>query len=791
MPKIIDNNCLTKYLSITARPVKKRNLANFKKNLFLFCVYYMILLTFLLSIINIQRPRIIYIDTPNKTTDKIPLTNFKVDVEISSTTAQANYTLTYLNTDNDTLVEAKLKFPFDTDVSVSDVSLTYKNRTLIGQIMKSDNAKIVYNNEKQDKNVAMLVQRVGDYISIDLAGIEPNETFSAKITTFSILNLKFEYKKEYFFTRYAFPTSMVPRYSSVNSKGHEKPFLSSKVNYSFDFQLKTSTGQISSESALNLQSNSSGKVEWNDKSLSYSGEVPDDVVIDIITTAPNSKGTITIENFENTSVTEVLLSNNLFSSFRKSGEERSKSYVFLVDRSGSMFDEPIQKVRSALQLFLHSLPSNSKFEIVGFGSTFEPLFNRSVEYNDETLKTAIEYAKTVSADFGGTEMLKPLTHILPQMPDHLIFLTDGAVEDVDEVKSYCSRFSTRISTIAIGNYASADLLKTISRQSGGTYELVTENSQIEGAVIRSLAAIQSGLSINSIKSNCGVLYQSFPIFLLPETVNPIRFFNANGQINKEKVVIELNIQDISSGNEFSFVIDTSNKSNEIVVNEIEGKKLHCTALLRAINENVIDSSEEFNQSMRLSLMTKQTSFILVDERSQDDRNKYEQISVEIPVKNQMLHFSHTASMKGYSVLTNLRHLPAAETPSANDIGFSWGDYRHLSLKYDDDEVEEKIEKKPVDKCQEISDLQKANGNWNLTEILKVLDIKLSEKDEKELIGNDEKEQLLAGLLAVRYLENNCGDLYKLVIKKGSQFITKEYSKDMIESSKNLIKNYQK
>ena len=652
MPKIIDNNCLTKYLSITARPVKKRNLANFKKNLFLFCVYYMILLTFLLSIINIQRPRIIYIDTPNKTTDKIPLTNFKVDVEISSTTAQANYTLTYLNTDNDTLVEAKLKFPFDTDVSVSDVSLTYKNRTLIGQIMKSDNAKIVYNNEKQDKNVAMLVQRVGDYISIDLAGIEPNETFSAKITTFSILNLKFEYKKEYFFTRYAFPTSMVPRYSSVNSKGHEKPFLSSKVNYSFDFQLKTSTGQISSESALNLQSNSSGKVEWNDKSLSYSGEVPDDVVIDIITTAPNSKGTITIENFENTSVTEVLLSNNLFSSFRKSGEERS-------------------------------------------------------------------------------------------------------------------------------------------RQSGGTYELVTENSQIEGAVIRSLAAIQSGLSINSIKSNCGVLYQSFPIFLLPETVNPIRFFNANGQINKEKVVIELNIQDISSGNEFSFVIDTSNKSNEIVVNEIEGKKLHCTALLRAINENVIDSSEEFNQSMRLSLMTKQTSFILVDERSQDDRNKYEQISVEIPVKNQMLHFSHTASMKGYSVLTNLRHLPAAETPSANDIGFSWGDYRHLSLKYDDDEVEEKIEKKPVDKCQEISDLQKANGNWNLTEILKVLDIKLSEKDEKELIGNDEKEQLLAGLLAVRYLENNCGDLYKLVIKKGSQFITKEYSKDMIESSKNLIKNYQK
>lgn len=279
-----------------------------------------------------------------------------------------------------------------------------------------------------------------------------------------------------------------------------------------------------------------------------------------------------------------------------------------------MRGEPIINAKSALELFLHSLPYDSYFEIVGFGYKYSPLFHTLVEYNDTTLEMAIKHVHSIEADMKGTEMLQPLKYILEQKPDHLILLTDGAVSNVDELKSYCSQFTTQISTIAIGNYAAKDLLQTISLRSMGTYESVDYVGQIEGAVIRSLSAMENGVLITSIKSNCGILYQTFPVLLLPDTISVFRFFNQNSY-SQENVSIDLIVQDLSCQKEFSFTINQDNA----IVKRIEGKKLHCTTLLRAINENIIDGDEAFNESIRLGLLTEQTSFILVDKRSASDK----------------------------------------------------------------------------------------------------------------------------------------------------------------------------
>lgn len=764
----------------------------------------MIILFFLLSIIEVQRPRIVHIETPDQKYDKIPLTDFKVDVEVSGTAAQANYTLKYENIDNITLVEGKLKFPFDVDVAVSDVLLEYKNKTIVGQIMKKSDAKIVYDNEKRDKNVAMLVQRVDDFISIDLAGIEPNETFIAKISTYAVLDLKFEHKKENFFTRYTFPTSMVPRYLPLQSdKNYENPLLSTNVSYSFEFNLKTSSGKISEDSVSNLKVKSKGKIEWNDTTFSYSGDVPDDVVIDIITSAPNSHVEMTIEHFENSTVTEISLPGEVLSDLRKNDYRDEKtdvkeSYVFLIDRSGSMYGEPIQKAKSALELFLHSMPSNSLFEIVGFGSRYSPLFNRLVEYNDSTLEEATKYVHSIDADMGGTEMLEPLKYILQQQPDHLIFLTDGAVFNVESVKSFCSRFSTQISTIAIGNYASKDLLKTISAQSSGTYEDVYDMNQIEGAVIRSLSAMKNGFLITSIKSNCGVIYQTFPVLLLQETVVPIRFFNENGNL-KEKVVVELQIKDFLTKKNHTFTID----QQHAIVNEIEGKKLHCITLLKAINENVINDNEAFNQSLKLGLMTKQTSFILVDKRSLSEKEKYRLESVEIPVKMQNdifvtspLQFTRRASFA--SLNSKLQSTPErAAYKQHKSFNFhkvqtmNIQDEELLMSDIENDVVENGNNNNINDKCSRISSLQKADGKWILSDVLIALNIKLNKSDEMEWLKNKKEncEALLAGLFAIEHLNKNCGDLYKLVVEKGNSFINSNFSKQMIESALKIVKKY--
>ena len=96
----------------------------------------------------------------------------------------------------------------------------------------------------------------------------------------------------------------------------------------------------------------------------------------------------------------------------------------------------IELARDALILFIQSLPANSKFNVCSYGSTFDFMFKRrSVDYDDETIKFAIEEIQDFKADYGGTKIFEPLAEIFSQsMPDdctnsHIFLMTDGAIWD--------------------------------------------------------------------------------------------------------------------------------------------------------------------------------------------------------------------------------------------------------------------------------------------------------------------------------------------------------------------------
>ncbi len=109
---------------------------------------------------------------------------------------------------------------------------------------------------------------------------------------------------------------------------------------------------------------------------------------------------LTLDNAENLSKKEKEIE---YSMSTIKGE-----YIFFLDRSGSMDGSRIETAKEALVIFLKSLPENSYFNIVSFGSTYSIMFNASKKYQKSTLNEALKNIEQMKADMGGTEILKAL-----------------------------------------------------------------------------------------------------------------------------------------------------------------------------------------------------------------------------------------------------------------------------------------------------------------------------------------------------------------------------------------------
>jgi hypothetical protein len=121
-------------------------------------------------------------------------------------------------------------------------------------------------------------------------------------------------------------------------------------------------------------------------------------------------------SFKRPLASECLASGNFFAATAfvaelPKSDVASKEFVFLIDCSGSMSGEPIQKAASSLEMFIQSLPKDSFFNVVTFGSTHVKLFPESVSNTKGNVKCALDLAKHLDADLCGTDILTLLEAI--------------------------------------------------------------------------------------------------------------------------------------------------------------------------------------------------------------------------------------------------------------------------------------------------------------------------------------------------------------------------------------------
>ncbi|CAL8070795.1 unnamed protein product [Calicophoron daubneyi] len=244
-----------------------------------------------------------------------------------------------------------------------------------------------------------------------------------------------------------------------------------------------------------------------------------------------------------------------FSEFEDIQEQRNEVY-FVVDRSGSMSGSNIQHASSSLLLFLKSLPAGCRFQIIGFGSGHDCLFQEPTDYNETSLERALQYQREMTANMGGTEVLPALKTAFDSPLSgqgwykQIVFLTDGDVSNADEVIGLVSANvdKGRLFAIGIGEGCSTNLVSGVARAGRGMAAFIRDNAQMHGAVMKILKeALQPRASEISVKwsvtkKNASGTASPVNVISIPTKVPPVfagRFLTMYGILPEEGQFAEL------------------------------------------------------------------------------------------------------------------------------------------------------------------------------------------------------------------------------------------------------------
>jgi Ca-activated chloride channel family protein len=159
--------------------------------------------------------------------------------------------------------------------------------------------------------------------------------------------------------------------------------------------------------------------------------------------------------------------------------------IFVIDTSGSMAGTSIEQAKAALVLALGRLTSQDRFNVIQFNSATHLLFSEPQPVRTETLGKAVRYVERLRAK-GGTEILPALKMALKGSPPatHLrqvVFLTDGQVgnegELFDVIRAQLGQ--SRLFTIGIGSAPNSHFMRKAAEFGRGTFTHIGSTSEVK------------------------------------------------------------------------------------------------------------------------------------------------------------------------------------------------------------------------------------------------------------------------------------------------------------------------
>ncbi len=604
---------------------------------------------------------------PVKKSDlKVPLKLIEFHASIHDGLSSVEITQTYHNV-NKSSIECQYIFPVDyASMTVTGLSIKMDGKTIEGKILPKEKADEKYTDaiaagntvakaEYDEKQPDLLKMRIGNM----LAGK------TVVVVTRYVKLLEVEDNSWCF----RIPLTYTPRYEEQKlgaaHKVKEKPGVVKGTSLPYTWSLNMDI--VSSRPITRLVCSSHAI-----KSTFSEGNLKANVVLDR-QTAPPDRDLVVLYRAAQAGVPAVIIQKSpdyqdyaaFISFFPHFGDSTEKpgagvdenpsaiyktveeteltgtgDYVFLLDCSGSMRGPRIELAKSALRMFLQSLPIDSLFNIVVFGYTYKSFEPASVPYSAESLKRALEYLVKVNATMGGTNISAALESIMIMpykdgYPRNIFMLTDGAVEDPEHTVQIVKNnaFRARVHALGIGSGASRYLVKGCALAGQGDFQFATEGEDIAPKIVSALAKAAkpsySGAKViwpEGLKVVLQTPYKNhrFNIYMdEPFTVMAILSVDKAESLAGKKVTLQ--VQDTLNKKPLSFDVTLDGKVDT-------GRAIYQAAVNDAF-EKVIELTPKKKEglSLKYNVLSEETSFVAIQKNMGASAGEMKTVIIPIAV----------------------------------------------------------------------------------------------------------------------------------------------------------------
>jgi Ca-activated chloride channel family protein len=427
-------------------------------------------------------------------TNPVPLTGVRVTGDILGRGARVKVAQRFHNRETQA-IEAVYRFPLPETAAVCGFSALVGGRRIVGSIEEREKAFETYDDALARGDGAFLLdQERPNIFTLSVGSLPAGAEAVVEIEYVALLDQR---GKE---VRFTLPTTISPRYLPADTPDedgipeHDRihPEYAASVPYGLAVEIAVrDPSRIESVESpshpIGVSMGTTGDAATVVRFASDVAAMDRDFVLTIVQRGTDAGRAW---RFSDGKVSWIQLDLAPEEADTASEERGRREVIFVLDCSGSMQGDSIEQAKRALEVCLKAMEAGSSFNILRFGSTFQPLFPQPCEYGERSLGEALGWLAAIDADLGGTEVLAPLAAVykapVPRdVARSVVLLTDGEVGNEAAVMSLVrgGAATTRFFALGIGAGPNDHLVRGLARAGGGSAAFIFPGERIEPRVL--------------------------------------------------------------------------------------------------------------------------------------------------------------------------------------------------------------------------------------------------------------------------------------------------------------------